>query len=52
MFRNQARPKSSIVEGYIVDEALTFCSMYFQGVETRFNKPDRNEDATTLGPEI
>ncbi|XP_062074039.1 uncharacterized protein LOC133778190 [Humulus lupulus] len=40
-----ARPEGSIAEGYVVDEALTFCSMYFKGVETRFNRPDRNVDA-------
>ncbi|XP_062086475.1 uncharacterized protein LOC133792583 [Humulus lupulus] len=43
--RNKARPEGSIAEGYVVDEALTFCSMYFKGVETRFNRPDRNVDA-------
>ncbi|XP_062109573.1 uncharacterized protein LOC133821081 [Humulus lupulus] len=43
--RNKARPEGSIAEGYVADEALTFCSMYFKGVETKFNQPDRNEDA-------
>ncbi|KAJ9552450.1 hypothetical protein OSB04_016495 [Centaurea solstitialis] len=42
--RNKAKPEGSIAEGYIADEALTFCSMYFEGVQTRFNRPDRNED--------
>ncbi|KAJ9547179.1 LOW QUALITY PROTEIN: hypothetical protein OSB04_019722 [Centaurea solstitialis] len=42
--RNKAKPEGSIAEGYIADEALTFCSMYFEGVQTRFNLPDRNED--------
>ena len=41
---NKARPEGSIAEGYIADEALTFCSMYFKDVETRFNRPDRNAD--------
>ena len=41
---NKARPEGSIAEGYVADEALTFCSMYFKGVETRFNHLDRNED--------
>ena len=45
--RNRARPEGSIAEGYVVDEALTFCSMYFEGVETKFNRPDRNADNTT-----
>ncbi|KAM6562750.1 hypothetical protein CsatB_022748 [Cannabis sativa] len=41
---NKARPEGSIAESYIIDEALTFCSMYFKGVEIRFNCLDRNED--------
>ena len=41
---NKARPEGSIAEGYIADEALTFCSMYFKDVETRFNRPERNAD--------
>ena len=42
--RNAAKPEGSIVEGYVVDEALTFCSRYFDDVETRFNRADRNDD--------
>ncbi|KAJ9543051.1 hypothetical protein OSB04_022758 [Centaurea solstitialis] len=42
--RNKAKPEGSIAEGYVADEALTFCSMYLQGIQTRFNRPDRNED--------
>ena len=42
---NKARPEGSIAEGYVADEALTFCSMYFKGIETRFNRLDRNEDS-------
>ena len=42
--RNAAKPEGSISEGYVVDEALTFCSRYFNDVETRFNWPDMNED--------
>ena len=49
--RNRARPEGSIAEGYIVDEALTFCSMYFQRIETKFNRSDRNEDAIDTGPQ-
>jgi len=37
--RNRARPnKGSIAEGYVADEALTFCSRYMDNVETRFNR--------------
>ncbi|KAL5581538.1 hypothetical protein UlMin_013980 [Ulmus minor] len=42
--RNAANPEGSISEGYVVDEALTFCSRYFDDIETRFNRPDRNDD--------
>ncbi|KAI3711783.1 hypothetical protein L1987_70329 [Smallanthus sonchifolius] len=32
-------------EEAILDEALTFCSMYLDGMQTKFNRPDRNADA-------
>ena len=40
--RNRARPEGSIAEAYIVNEALTFCSMYLSGIETKFNRLERN----------
>ena len=42
--RNVAKQEGSIAEGYVVDEALTFCLRYFDDVERRFNRPDRNDD--------
>lgn len=42
--RNKARPEGSIAEGYCDSECLTFCSMYFHGIETKFNEADRNFD--------
>ena len=42
--RNKAQPEGSIAEGYIKDECLTFCSRYFEGVETIFNRPPRNDE--------
>ncbi|CAN1121606.1 hypothetical protein LINPERHAP2_LOCUS866 [Linum perenne] len=42
--RNKARPEGSIAEAYVVDECLTFCSMYLDGIETQFNAPERNLD--------
>ncbi|KAM0037404.1 hypothetical protein Hdeb2414_s0013g00402531 [Helianthus debilis subsp. tardiflorus] len=45
---NKARPEGSIAERYVADEALTFCSMYLEGMETKFNRPDRNADAGIL----
>ncbi|GJY83591.1 hypothetical protein Tco_0496967 [Tanacetum coccineum] len=40
----RAKAEGSIAEGYVADEALTFCSMYLEDIETRFNRPDRNGD--------
>ncbi|KAK9932330.1 hypothetical protein M0R45_019573 [Rubus argutus] len=42
--RNRARPEGSIVEGYIAEESLTFCSMYLNDIETIFTQPERNYD--------
>lgn len=42
--RNKARPEGCMAEGYVAEEALTFCSMYLKDVQTRFNRPERNED--------
>lgn len=37
---NKAQPEGSIAEGYIVEEALTLCSHYFEGIESRINRPN------------
>ncbi|GJS73633.1 zinc finger, CCHC-type containing protein [Tanacetum coccineum] len=42
--RNRAQPEGSIAEAYIKDECLTFCSRYFEGIETRFNRSPRNDE--------
>ncbi|GKA14187.1 putative transposase-associated domain-containing protein [Tanacetum coccineum] len=49
--RNKAQPEGSMAEGYVKDECLTFCSRYFEGVETPFNRPPRN-DETIYGKEM
>ncbi|XP_043714991.1 uncharacterized protein LOC122663380 [Telopea speciosissima] len=46
--RNLSRPEGSIAEGYIGDECLTFCSRYFEGVETRSNRAIKNAGSTEL----
>ena len=33
-----------MAKGYIALDYITFCSRYFDGVETVFNRPKRNED--------
>ena len=42
--RNKAKPEGLIVEGNVADEALTFCSMYLEGMQTKFNRANRNDD--------
>ncbi|XP_050280569.1 uncharacterized protein LOC126721563 [Quercus robur] len=45
--RNRAAPEGSIAEGYIVEECLTFCSRYMEGMETIFNRPTRMIEEST-----
>jgi len=40
--RNKVRPKGCIVEAYIAQECVHFCSRYLDGVETRLNRYRRN----------
>ncbi|KAH7576022.1 hypothetical protein JRO89_XS02G0278700 [Xanthoceras sorbifolium] len=42
--KNKARPEGSIAEAYIVNESLTFCSMYLHSIETQFNRIHQNND--------
>ncbi|XP_042980213.1 uncharacterized protein LOC122310386 [Carya illinoinensis] len=42
--RNKARPKGSIAEAYVHVECLTFCSMYLNDIETRYQRVERNVD--------
>ena len=42
--RNKARPEGSIAEAYVATECVTFCSMYLDDIETRFNRVDYNTD--------
>lgn len=43
--RNPSKPEGSIAEGYIVDECMSFCSLYLKDTETRRNRFGRNTDA-------
>ncbi|KAL3344037.1 hypothetical protein AABB24_023461 [Solanum stoloniferum] len=45
--QNKARPEGCIAEGYIIDECLTFCSMYSIDIESKFNREDRNYDGSS-----
>jgi len=40
--RNKAHAERSIAEKYLADECLTFCSRYLHGIETKFNRVERN----------
>ncbi|GJZ96521.1 putative transposon, En/Spm-like, transposase-associated domain protein [Tanacetum coccineum] len=43
--RNKSRPEGSIAEGYIVEECLSFCSLYlFHDIETEHNRTSQNYD--------
>jgi len=42
--RNKAASEGSIVEGYIMDEQLTYCSRYLENVTTVHNRPPRQLD--------
>ena len=35
--RNKAQVEGSIAKGYMIEESLTFCSRYLDGIETVFN---------------
>ena len=40
--RNKSRSEGSIVEGYIAEECITFCSRYLHDVETKHDSEERN----------
>ena len=40
--KNKTRPEGSIAEAVVISEAITFCSMYMQNIETHFNRRPRN----------
>ncbi|GJT72234.1 zinc finger, PHD-type containing protein [Tanacetum coccineum] len=50
--RGYSRPEGCIAEGYIAEEALTFCSHYLRNVPTKFNHPDINDDGPPLTSEL
>ncbi|KAH7850929.1 hypothetical protein Vadar_004698 [Vaccinium darrowii] len=45
---NKARPEGSIVAAYISEECTTFCSMYLDGIDTVFNRGERNDDGNSI----
>ncbi|XP_070662297.1 uncharacterized protein [Malus domestica] len=47
--RNMGYPEGSIAEAYLVDECLSFCSLYLRDVESRRTRRGRNEDGIGRG---
>ncbi|XP_009797930.1 uncharacterized protein [Nicotiana sylvestris] len=45
---NKAQQEGSIAEGYIVEEALTLFSRYFEDIESRVNRPKRVNNGPNL----
>ncbi|KAM3357806.1 hypothetical protein P3S68_020737 [Capsicum galapagoense] len=41
---NKSQAEGSIAEGYMVEQSLTFCSRYFEDIESRVNRPKRVND--------
>ena len=46
--KNRANLEGSIAEWYITKESITYCSFYFDGVETKFNRAIQNDDEDAL----
>ena len=44
---NKVHTEGSIAEKYLANECLTFCSHYLHGIETKFNRVERNYDRGT-----
>ena len=44
--RNRAHPEGSIAKGYLMEECMNFCSRYLIDVETKSNRPNRNDDCS------
>ncbi|WMV07748.1 hypothetical protein MTR67_007374 [Solanum verrucosum] len=41
---NRAWPEGCIAEGYIAKECMNLCSRYLHTIDTKFNRPERNDD--------
>jgi hypothetical protein len=48
--RNKAHPEGSIAEGYILEECMTFCSRFLDGMPTKQSQSERHEDKGTDQP--
>ena len=48
--RNKAQPEGSIAEGYILEEWMTFCSRFVDGMPTKLSRSEHHEDGGTDQP--
>ena len=49
---NRARPEGSIAEAYILKECINNWSLYNDGIETVYNRRERNEDFDESSEEL
>ncbi|XP_028067200.1 uncharacterized protein LOC114270011 [Camellia sinensis] len=49
---NKAHPEGSIAEAYISKECTTFSSIHLDGIETVFNREERNDDGGDHGSRL
>jgi hypothetical protein len=48
--RKKGHPEGSIAEGYILEECMTFCSRFVQGMPTKISQSERHADGGTDEP--
>ena len=48
--RNKAHTEGSIAEGYILEECMTFCSRFVDGLPTKQSQSERHQDGGTDQP--
>jgi len=46
--RNKTQLECSIAEGYLVEEVVSLCSQYIEGIETKINKPSHVDDSPNV----
>ena len=49
--QNSARPEASMVEGYVIDEVLGFCTKYTQSYTVTSHKVEDDKEDPTINDE-
>lgn len=47
--RNNAHPEASMANGYLMEECMNFYAQYLDDVETKSNRPVRNDEGVIMG---